>query len=98
MDGDRGSDEFGASCSAFGDAQRMCSRNLFGEIRDEFDFEGPELTKTGEHEWLISGGIDIKRLSDEPRRWICERGGGRAHAQQPDSAYAVAGFRGSVNR
>ena len=38
---------------------------LFGEIRDEFDLEGPELTKVGDGEWLVSGGIDIKRLRDE---------------------------------
>jgi putative hemolysin len=38
---------------------------LFGEIRDEFDLEGPELTKVSDHEWLASGGIDIKRLRDE---------------------------------
>jgi putative hemolysin len=38
---------------------------LFGEIRDEFDLEGPELTKVGDGEWLVSGGIDIKRLRSE---------------------------------
>ena len=38
---------------------------LFGEIRDEFDLEGPELTRVGDGEWLVSGGIDIKRLHDE---------------------------------
>ncbi len=38
---------------------------LFGEIRDEFDLEGPELTKVSDHEWLVSGGIDIKRLREE---------------------------------
>lgn len=38
---------------------------LFGEIRDEFDLEGPEITRVGEGEWLISGGIDIKRLGEE---------------------------------
>jgi putative hemolysin len=38
---------------------------LFGEIRDEFDLEGPEFTKVGDREWLVSGGIDIKRLRDE---------------------------------
>jgi len=50
---------------------------LFGEIRDEFDFEGPELTKTGEHEWLISGGIDIKRLRDEFGDGFMNAGGAR---------------------
>ena len=38
---------------------------LFGEIRDEFDLEGPELTRVAENEWMVSGGIDIKRLADE---------------------------------
>ncbi len=38
---------------------------LFGEIRDEFDLEGPELTQLGPHEWLVSGGIDVKRLFEQ---------------------------------
>jgi len=38
---------------------------LFGEIRDEFDLEGPELTRVAENEWMVSGGIDIKRLAEE---------------------------------
>jgi len=38
---------------------------LFGEIRDEFDLEGPELTKAGDGEWTASGGIELKRLSEE---------------------------------
>jgi magnesium and cobalt exporter, CNNM family len=35
---------------------------LFGEIRDEFDYEGPELTSVGPGEWLVSGAIDLGRL------------------------------------
>jgi putative hemolysin len=35
---------------------------LFGEIRDEFDFEGPELMTLGPGEWLASGAIDVERL------------------------------------
>jgi putative hemolysin len=35
---------------------------LFGEIRDEFDYEGPELTEVGPGEWLVSGAIQIDRL------------------------------------
>ena len=35
---------------------------LFGEIRDEFDYEGPEVTKVGEGEWLVAGSIEIERL------------------------------------
>jgi len=50
---------------------------LFGEIRDEFDFEGPELTKVSDHEWLISGGIDIKRLRDELGDGFLNAGGAR---------------------
>jgi len=38
---------------------------LFGEIRDEFDLEGPELTRIAENEWMVSGGIDIQRLAEE---------------------------------
>lgn len=35
---------------------------LFGEIRDEFDLEGPELTEVAPGEWMASGGADAKRL------------------------------------
>jgi putative hemolysin len=35
---------------------------LFGEIRDEFDYDGPEVTKVGEGEWLVAGAIEIDRL------------------------------------
>ncbi len=35
---------------------------LFGEIRDEFDLEGPELTEVAPGEWIASGGADAKRL------------------------------------
>ena len=35
---------------------------LFGEIRDEFDYEGPEVLAVGENEWLVSGGIELERL------------------------------------
>jgi CBS domain containing-hemolysin-like protein len=37
---------------------------LFGEIRDEFDYEGPELTPVGPGEWLVSGAIEIERLKE----------------------------------
>jgi magnesium and cobalt exporter, CNNM family len=37
---------------------------LFGEIRDEFDYEGPELTLVGAGEWLVSGAIQIDRLRE----------------------------------
>jgi CBS domain containing-hemolysin-like protein len=36
---------------------------LFGELRDEFDFEGPELSQVGENEWLASGAIDVAELN-----------------------------------
>jgi len=35
---------------------------LFGEIRDEFDYEGPELMPAGPGEWLAAGAIDLARL------------------------------------
>jgi len=38
---------------------------LFGEIRDEFDFEGPELSTVGDNEWLASGAIEISKLGKE---------------------------------
>ncbi|HJU10601.1 MAG TPA: hemolysin family protein [Candidatus Binataceae bacterium] len=37
---------------------------LFGEISDEFDYEGPELMPVGPGEWLASGSISIERLSE----------------------------------
>ncbi len=35
---------------------------LFGELRDEFEVEGPELESVGPGEWLASGGIDVAQL------------------------------------
>ena len=37
---------------------------LFGEISDEFDYEGPELMPVGPGEWLASGSIALERLRD----------------------------------
>ncbi len=37
---------------------------LFGELRDEFDVEVPELQKVSDGEWLASGAIDVRKLSD----------------------------------
>jgi putative hemolysin len=37
---------------------------LFGEIHDEFDYDGPELTADRPGEWLASGAIEIGRLKD----------------------------------
>jgi putative hemolysin len=37
---------------------------LFGEIRDEFDYEGPELAPIGPGEWLASGAIDVNHLRE----------------------------------
>jgi putative hemolysin len=37
---------------------------LFGEIHDEFDYEGPELTPAGQDEWVASGGIELTRLRE----------------------------------
>lgn len=37
---------------------------LFGEISDEFDYEGPELTTLGHGEWLASGAIALERLRE----------------------------------
>ena len=38
---------------------------LFGEIRDEFDLEGPELTPLGDGEWMASGRVEVKRLFEQ---------------------------------
>jgi len=37
---------------------------LFGEIRNEFDFEGPELSQVADHEWLVSGAIEMRKLKE----------------------------------
>ncbi len=52
---------------------------LFGELRDEFDTEAPELERVGENEWLASGGIEVRKLNDSLRAEppIETRGAGR---------------------
>jgi magnesium and cobalt exporter, CNNM family len=37
---------------------------LFGEIRDEFDFEGPEVSRVADDEWLVSGAVELRRLRE----------------------------------
>jgi len=36
---------------------------LFGELRDEFELEGPDLTEVGDGEWLAAGTIGVARLT-----------------------------------
>ncbi|MGH7907761.1 MAG: hemolysin family protein [Candidatus Binataceae bacterium] len=36
---------------------------LFGEIRDEFEVEGPELQRVSDSEWLVSGAADMKTVA-----------------------------------
>jgi len=36
---------------------------LFGELRDEFELEGPDLTEAGPGEWLAAGTISLTRLT-----------------------------------
>src|SRR5579863_154745 len=36
---------------------------LFGELRDEFELEGPDFTEAGEDEWLAAGTIGLARLT-----------------------------------
>ena len=36
---------------------------LFGELRDEFELEGPDLAPAGEQAWLASGTIALTRLT-----------------------------------
>jgi putative hemolysin len=52
---------------------------LFGEIRDEFDIEQPELTHVADNEWTASGAIALGQLADAlaPARVIDVYGGGK---------------------
>ena len=36
---------------------------LFGEIRDEFEVEGPDLSQVGDGEWLAAGSVSLTRLT-----------------------------------
>ncbi len=38
---------------------------VFGEIRDEFDIEAPDLTKISDNEWTASGAVDLAKLNAE---------------------------------
>jgi len=38
---------------------------LFGELRDEFEFEGPDLAQASDGEWLAAGTIGLTRLAQE---------------------------------
>ena len=57
---------------------------LFGELRDEFDIEIPELEKISENEWLASGAIDVRQLAAAlgPGFSLDVRGGGRTLSSQ----------------
>jgi putative hemolysin len=37
---------------------------VFGEIKDEFDVEGPEMTRAADGSWLVAGTIDLARLRE----------------------------------
>ncbi len=52
---------------------------LFGEIRDEFDLEVPELAKVTDNQWTASGAISLGKLADAlaPSRVIDVYGGGK---------------------
>lgn len=52
---------------------------LFGEIRDEFDTEVPELTRISDDEWNASGLIPLGKLADAlaPARVVEVYGGGK---------------------
>jgi putative hemolysin len=52
---------------------------LFGEIRDEFDIEVPELTRINDREFTASGAIALGKLADSlaPARIIDVYGGGK---------------------
>ena len=57
---------------------------LFGELRDEFDVEVPELEKISEREWMASGAIDVRQLSTVlgPDFRLETPGGGRTLSSQ----------------
>ena len=52
---------------------------LFGEIRDEFDTEIPELTRISDDEWAASGAVALGKLADAlaPGRVVEVDGGSR---------------------
>jgi putative hemolysin len=52
---------------------------LFGEIRDEFDTEVPELTRISDNEWTASGAVGLGKLADAlaPARVVEVYGGGK---------------------
>ena len=52
---------------------------LFGEIRDEFDSEVPDLTQISDDEWAASGAVGLGKLADAlaPSRVIEVYGGGK---------------------
>jgi magnesium and cobalt transporter len=37
---------------------------VFGEIKDEFDVEGPEMTRAADGSWLVAGAIDLAKLRE----------------------------------
>lgn len=51
---------------------------LFGEIRDEFDLDVPDLTKVSDHEWVASGAIALGKLAEavKPAELVEVSGGG----------------------
>jgi magnesium and cobalt exporter, CNNM family len=57
---------------------------LFGELRDEFDVEIPELQKISEDEWVASGAIDTRELAAAlgPDFKLEMPGGGRTLSNQ----------------
>jgi len=57
---------------------------LFGELRDEFDLEIPELEKISDHEWMVSGAVDVPQLSAAlgPEFSLDTRGGGSTLSSQ----------------
>jgi putative hemolysin len=52
---------------------------LFGEIRDEFDSEAPDLTRISDDEWAASGAVALGKLAEElaPAKVVEVYGGGK---------------------
>jgi putative hemolysin len=84
---------------------------LFGEIKDEFDVEGPELTRTDSGEWLVAGGIELSRLQEALGREHLPAidGGGETtlsrlvlrrlgRVPRPGESFALGGYKATVEK
>ena len=52
-----------ASCWAWFHS-KICSRSCFGELKDEFDLEVPEMTPLPGGNWSVAGSIELRKLGE----------------------------------